>query len=303
MLENQDAVISTLGDTAGAVAAQENLIKASIVTGVKRFIPSEYGSDTMNSRVRSFPFFSDKLKHQELLAHAAAENEAFSYCIIITGPFLDWGLSVVPFIINVGSKSAQGTARHINRYRMTSEIMLTKELVFDGGDVPFSTTRVATLAKAMIATLRQLGATENKTLYIHDAVVTQNQLIARSEMLNGQQSFARDSVDTKTVEKTAWAAYNDPTADPLSWILSFINISLWSGETLCSFQKTDNKLLGITELEGAGLDKVIDAEILRAMKVFANAPAASGSGEGSENAAEKAFEDGKRNLVGCARGS
>ena len=113
VLEGQDAVVSTLGDTAGAVAAQENLITASIVTGVKRFIPSEFGSDTMNPRVRSFPFFSDKLKHQEFLARAAVEHTAFSYSIIITGPFLDWGLSVVPFIINVGSKSAQGTIHHL----------------------------------------------------------------------------------------------------------------------------------------------------------------------------------------------
>ena len=181
--------------------------------------------------------------------------------------------------------------------------MLTQGLVFDGGDVPFSTTRVTTLAKALIATFRQLDATKNKTLYIHDAIVTQNQLIARSEALNDQQSFARENVDTKVVEKAAWTAYNDPTADPLSWIFSFINISLWSGEELCSFQKTDNKLLGIAELGGAALDKVIDAEISRAMTGFANAPAASDSGEDGKNAAEKAFEDGKRKLVGCARGS
>ncbi|KAK5135433.1 hypothetical protein LTR08_005221 [Meristemomyces frigidus] len=282
VLKGQDAVISTLGDTAGAVAAQEALITASVAMGVKRFVPSEFGSDTMNARVRSFPFFTDKLKHQDFLKRAAAEHETFSYSVVITGPFLDWGLSVVPFIINVGSRSAQ---------------------VFDGGDVPFSTTRVTTLAKALIATLRQLDATENKTLYIHDAVVTQNQLIARSEMLNGHQSFVRDSVDTKALEREAWTAFNEPTSDPLSWIFSFINISLWSGEELCTFRKTDNKLLGIAELEGAGLDEVIDAEISHAMGVFANSQAAFGTYVDSEMAAERAFEDGKRKLVDCSRGN
>lgn len=108
-LEGQDAVISTLGDTAGAVSAQKALIEASAATGVKRFIPSEFGSDTMNAKVRSFPFFADKLKHQELLKRATDENPDFTYSIVITGPFLDWGLSVVPFIINIGSRSAQGT--------------------------------------------------------------------------------------------------------------------------------------------------------------------------------------------------
>jgi len=101
-------VISTLGDTAGAVTAQKALIEASTTNSVKRFIPSEFGSDTMNTRVRSFPFFADKLKHQDMLQRAASEHPSFSYSILITGPFLDWGLSVVPFIINVGSRSAQG---------------------------------------------------------------------------------------------------------------------------------------------------------------------------------------------------
>jgi uncharacterized protein YbjT (DUF2867 family) len=111
VLRGQDAVISALGDTAGAVAAQDALIQASIAVGVKRFIPSEYGSDTLNARVRSFPFFADKLRHQELLRDAAAGHVDFSYTIVITGPFLDWGLSVVPFIVNVGNTQPQRTSK------------------------------------------------------------------------------------------------------------------------------------------------------------------------------------------------
>lgn len=106
-LLGQHVVISALGDTAGAVAAQEALIYASLAVGVKRFFPSKFGSDTKNERVRSFPFFADKIRHQKLLEQAAKDRpEEFSHTIVITGPFLDWGLSVVPFIINVGSQSA-----------------------------------------------------------------------------------------------------------------------------------------------------------------------------------------------------
>ena len=108
LLKGQDAVISALGDTADAVAAQEVLIHAALAAGVKRFIPSEFGSDTMNMRVRSMPFFANKLKHRDMLEKASANNASFTYSILITGPFLDWGLSVVPFIINVGTRSAGG---------------------------------------------------------------------------------------------------------------------------------------------------------------------------------------------------
>jgi uncharacterized protein YbjT (DUF2867 family) len=61
ILQDQDAVVSCLGDTAEAVTAQRVLIKAAVAAGVKRFIPSEFGSDTTNRRVRSFPFFKQKV--------------------------------------------------------------------------------------------------------------------------------------------------------------------------------------------------------------------------------------------------
>ena len=89
--------------------AQEALIKASTLAGVRRFIPSEFGSDTLNARVRSFPFFADKLRHQDILRRAAEKNSDFSYSLVnITGPFLDWGLSVVPFILDFGGRKGQG---------------------------------------------------------------------------------------------------------------------------------------------------------------------------------------------------
>ena len=107
-LQGQDAVVSCLGDTPGAVEAQRNLIEASIAAGVRRFMPSEFGSDTTNMHVRSLPFFKAKLEHQALLREAAARDAAFSYSLLITGPFLDWGLSIVPLILNMGTRTAEG---------------------------------------------------------------------------------------------------------------------------------------------------------------------------------------------------
>lgn len=92
--------------------------------------------------------------------------------------------------------------------------------------------------------------------------------------------------------------FGDPTADQLSSIFAFINISLWSSEELCVFRKTDNELLGIPELQGAELEKVMDAEISHAIKVF-NASGATSGSDHDVNIAEKAFVDGKRKLIGC----
>lgn len=108
VLRHQDAVVSCLGDAPAAVQAQNPLLKASLAAGVNRFVPSEYGSDTINPHVRSYPFFRAKVEHQRRLRQAAMTYRTFSYSLLITGPFLDWGLSKVPFIINVGSRTAEG---------------------------------------------------------------------------------------------------------------------------------------------------------------------------------------------------
>ena len=107
-LRHQDAVVSCLGDVPAAVQAQESLLKASLAAGVKRFVPSEFGSDTTNRHVISYPFFKAKVEHQRRLRQAARTHGDFSYTLLITGPFLDWGLSKVPFIINVGTRTAEG---------------------------------------------------------------------------------------------------------------------------------------------------------------------------------------------------
>lgn len=108
VLRGQDAVVSCLGDVPAAVLAQESLLSACLAVGVKRFIPSEFGSDTTNECVASYPFFQAKVDHQARLREAAVSYEDFSYTLLITGPFLDWGLSKVPFIINVGTRTAEG---------------------------------------------------------------------------------------------------------------------------------------------------------------------------------------------------
>lgn len=170
--------------------------------------------------------------------------------------------------------------------------------VFDGGDVPFSTTRVTTLSKAIVAMLKNFEVTANRKLYIHDAVITQNQLIACAERLSGNIAFSVVPVNCKDLEKQAWNTFNDPSANPLSWIFSFINISIWSGEALCVFQQTDNELLGITTLHVLELDKVLEHEIGVALRAFSTDGDVS-SALTCSALAEKAFEDGKRRLVGC----
>jgi hypothetical protein len=59
------------------VNAQEALLDASLAVGVKRNIPSEFGSDITNERVRSYPFFAARVKHQQRLRQISMANDDF----------------------------------------------------------------------------------------------------------------------------------------------------------------------------------------------------------------------------------
>ena len=87
-LTGQDAVISVLGG--GSLGdPQFALIDAAVAAGVKRFVPSEYGSDTTDEKVVAFvPFFKGK---QAVTAHLRKkESEGLQWTGVITGPFFDW---------------------------------------------------------------------------------------------------------------------------------------------------------------------------------------------------------------------
>ena len=175
-------------------------------------------------------------------------------------------------------------------------------VVFDGGDVPFSVTRVLTVGKAVVSVLQQPEATANRTIYVHDAIITQNQLIAIEEDLSDGQAFQRNLVDTNLLEIQAWQEYNNPASEPSFWIFSFINISIWSKEELCAFRSTDNDLLGISDLHGTELEEALREEIVKAKRSMIIANGLDGSYASSCKAAgEKALEDGKRRLTGFKR--
>lgn len=211
--------------------------------GVKRFIPSEFGSDLTNDHVKTFPSFGFKVKAQEQLKAAAEKKPDFTYTLIFNGPFLDWGISTFPFLIDVKGKQ-------VNTY--------------DGGDVPFSTTRVTTVGKAVAASLKNFDETKNRIVKVHDAVITQDQLKALAEKEVGSPFTAKDN-DAKAMEKKAWEDLKDSSVDMMAWYIPFILVSIW-GNSGHYWKNADNELLGIPELKGSELDQVLVREIQKVSK-------------------------------------
>ncbi|KAL6714164.1 hypothetical protein ACLMJK_008658 [Lecanora helva] len=232
-LQGQDAFISALG--AAALAHQLLLVEAASKAHVKRFIPSEFGCDTTNPKVRSLPVFADKVKVQEALDKEAAAGR-MTYTAVCTGPFLDWGIKV-GFVLNLAQRS-------INLY--------------DGGDIPFSATSLPSIGKAVVGVLKHPEETADRPVFTQDAATTLKKLAAFGKKATGTDDWTETVMSTDDELKAAWAELQSPNPNPQVFAFKFISVAIWNKDYGSHFAKTDNELLGIKEMSDAELQTMVN---------------------------------------------
>ncbi|EMD69061.1 hypothetical protein GGP41_004921 [Bipolaris sorokiniana] len=158
--QGQDAVVSLVGGL--AVGDQHKLIDAAIAAGVKRFIPSEYGSNTPDKRARDIvPVFEAKFAVVNYLKSREAE---ISWTSIATGPFFDWGLKV-------GFLGFQSHSKTVT--------------LFDDGEATFSTTNLHQIGVATVKVLEHADQTKNQWVYVSGFQTTQKEILAVAEKVTG----------------------------------------------------------------------------------------------------------------------
>ncbi|KAG4434407.1 hypothetical protein IFR05_010103 [Cadophora sp. M221] len=160
--KGKDAVVSML--PIEALAAQAVLIEAAISAGVKRFLPSEYGSDSTNPAVlAAVPFFEGKKKFLDLLA---SKESIISWTALETGPFFDWTFFLGLTGFNASTKTVT---------------------LVDGGKTRFSTSTSAQISQALISVLEHADETANKMVFVESFTITQLETLAAVEKVTGQK--------------------------------------------------------------------------------------------------------------------
>ena len=219
-LNGQDAVVSTIATT--AVDQQPKLIDAAVAAGVKRFLPSEFGSDLSNPKTRQLPVFGHKVAAQEQLIKAAGSGP-ITYTFIQNSAFLDWGLEH-DFILAV-SKGKQ-------------------PVIYDGGDSVFSSTTLSTVADAVVGVLEHPEETKNRTVFIEDIKVTQNQLLKLAKEVAPERDWTPKHVkidDLTNQSDNDLATGNIGPMTFVNYLFRAVMDPAYGGD----FQKTDNELLGL----------------------------------------------------------
>ena len=228
-LEGQDALVSTLASV--ALPLQLSLFDAAEAAGVRRVIPSEFGSNTIESPSRDLPVFGHKVRVQKHLAELAAKNSDFSYTLVLTGAFFDWGLQV-GLLINVKDRTAE---------------------LRDGGDRSFSATNLSTIGKAVVGVLQHPEQTGNRAVKVSEVVVTQNQLIGIAEKLTGD-TFKTTNFDTKEHEVQGYAALK---RGDFSVMIDFIKRAVFGEGYGGEFKDVDNQLLGVKTLSEKDIEETV----------------------------------------------
>lgn len=205
---------------------QRILLDASVSAGVQRFIPSEYGSDTLNPKAGPLPLFAHKKAEQRYLEELAAQDK-ISYTVVINGPFLDFGL-------NHGFLGPDLKKRQIT--------------YLDGGISKFSTTTLPTVAKAVVGVLTKLDETKNRAVYVQDAALTLKDLFRLSKQALGEEGWTEiDGGTTEEKERLSYEKLAKGQKD-MGVFVGFLMSAIFREGYGGDFQQLDNELFGIVEL-------------------------------------------------------
>ncbi|ROW06283.1 hypothetical protein VPNG_08054 [Cytospora leucostoma] len=239
----QDAVVSLVG--ALGILDQIQMIDAASQVGVRRFLPSAFGSDFGDKEGMQPNFLrlmGNKIRVQEHLVKVCEENKTLTWTEFITGPILDWALLDVPAAMGFDIKAKAAT-------------------IYDSGNAPVTCTPRPQIGIAVANCLKKPEATANRSVRTLSLEITQNKLLAALEKETGGEKWAVTHINTKDsiasgLEKLAAKNFGG----------AFINIlaaQLYEDGTtrsrICTPETSDNALLG---LEALDLDQYV-ADIVK----------------------------------------
>ncbi|KAK2031618.1 oxidoreductase CipA-like protein [Colletotrichum zoysiae] len=234
-LSGVEVVVSCVASA--AIGSQNPLIDASVAAGVKRFVPAEFGMDSRNRLCAQLPVVcAPKVATQKYLVQQSEARPGFTFTAIANGLFLDWGLEM-GVILDLGRRSAT---------------------LYNGGDVPFSATTLSDVVAAVLGVIRHQPQTANRVVYVHSALVTQNQLIQYAKEFD-RKEWSTSVKDTEELRRESLVELaKGALADVDGAMLGLCICGAMSSDYGCDFsERLDNELLGIEKMDETRLRAVV----------------------------------------------
>ncbi|KAI1747348.1 NAD(P)-binding protein [Xylaria castorea] len=240
--KGQDAVVSTISTM--NVKQQVTIIDAAVAAKVKRFIPSDFGSDSsVEDEAHVTGFLKDK---QEVVKYLRTkEADGLSWTSLVTGPWVDWLLEEGHGLLGVDIRSKTAT-------------------IIDSGNQEFTTSTMPLVTKATTSTLLRPEETKNRYVHVHSFTLTQNLLLEAVERVTGTE-FAKEK--TSREDLLARAAKHMEEGDYEHGYYETVNTVIYSGPPVSLFPERaarGKKLLGLVETED--LDEMVKGVLANIQK-------------------------------------
>ena len=230
-----DTVVSCVGRP--VIDKQILLLKlADEHPDVKRFFPSEYGTD-----IEYGPASAHEKPHQLKLKVRAALKDVknLEYTYVVTGPYADADRALYLSAAPAGLDDWP-----------SYDVERKRAVLLGDGDGKISMTTMRDVGKLVVAALKHPEAAKNRPLLVNSFTTTPKEIVAEFEKQTGGQSWdvSFSSLDQlKELEQQAWAD-NKPYAG------AFTLRRIWTeGGTL--YDQRDNGLIdmedGVESLQGA----------------------------------------------------
>ncbi|OKL56059.1 hypothetical protein UA08_08614 [Talaromyces atroroseus] len=221
-IKGQDAVIdNTFTDDADTPL---RLMEAAAANGIYRFIVSDYGLDPDLPGVHDMPVFARKRESYQA-AKEKAETSGMTFTLIACGAYLDWCLSTGIAGIQLGTKSAT---------------------LFDDGEnvVPWTTLEDA--GKATVGALLRPEETRNRPVYVHNAFLSQVQLLQIVKDVLGDDGWTVTSQEMQPLLDQSMADLRSGNITPMTFGVQ-IQYCLAKRSLARPWERDDNDLVGVRE--------------------------------------------------------
>ncbi|KAH7160422.1 hypothetical protein B0J13DRAFT_602932 [Dactylonectria estremocensis] len=216
--KGQDVVLVFLPPE--STVTHESIIDAAVKAGVKRFFPSEYGVRSNHPDFANGPLITKK--KNSIAKYLEKTQDVMSWTALFCNPWIDF--CVIDGLLGFDLKNQEAR-------------------IFNGGDVPFSTSPRDLVGQALFALLTDAERfEESKNQFIHLAsyTVTQNQVLAVVEKLTGQKF----KVHNLTSEEVYHQALEE-IEKGMNWGLAFQVQSILFGRDSTGESVGDFRPLGI----------------------------------------------------------
>lgn len=194
---------------------------------MKRFLPSEFGSNLANPKVAALPVFGHKIATRKHLEAKVAAGADITYTYLINSGFLDWGLEH-SFIFNWRDGKPE---------------------IYDGGDVPFTSATLQHVGQAVVGVLTHPEETKNRQVVVSSTEITQNKLFELAKKAAPEKANSWELVPSKVVDVEKSNAESVSKGDfSFPVIFNQLKLSVFGGKAYGQPLKDDNELLGVKHL-------------------------------------------------------